>query len=146
MPVFHTGVRLLGRIVSLGFRDIDVNLINNLSIKHKLTGGFLIAGKDEYLEPFRSGQGRIDDLLENGESLTSNNPPQVKRWQEVRELKKQWLEQAALPEIDARRLVTQGSDAIANFREISSRTVGKEIFDSIRQLLAGLESKVANRS
>ena len=36
---------------------------------------------------------------------------------------------------------TKGAEAIAHFREISSRIVGKEIFDSIRAALATLERK-----
>ncbi|MCE2593672.1 methyl-accepting chemotaxis protein [Motilimonas cestriensis] len=103
--------------------------------------GFMITGKDEYLEPYNSGKARFNELISKGKQLTSDNPAQVERWNEVNELKSKWLEEVAEPEIAARRLVSQGAKANQHFKEVSSRTVGKQIFDSIRAMLAGLNSK-----
>lgn len=105
--------------------------------------GFMVAGKDEYLEPFNNGQKVFDKLIVKGQELTSDNPTQVERWQAVAAMKERWLAEAAKPEIAARREVTKGAEAITHFKEISSRTVGKEIFDSIRAALGTLENKVA---
>ncbi len=104
--------------------------------------GFLIAGDDSYLEPFTKGQQQFDKLIAQGRQLTSDNPAQGERWQAVAALKARWLNEVALPEIEARRHVARGAAAIARFREVSSRTVGKEIFDSIRAALQTLEDKV----
>ncbi len=104
--------------------------------------GFVIAGKDRFLEPFDQGQAVFNDLIKKGKQLTSDNPKQVVRWQKVADLKRRWITEAAEPEIAARRQVTKGEQAIANFKEISSRTVGKEIFDSIRASLANIEGKL----
>ena len=106
--------------------------------------GFMIAGKDAYLEPFNNGQKAFDVLIAKGQELTSDNPTQVGRWQKVASMKQQWLADAANPEIELRREVTTGAEAIANFKALSARTVGKEIFDSIRDALATLEKKFAN--
>jgi methyl-accepting chemotaxis protein len=103
--------------------------------------GFMVTGKDEYLEPYNSGNTRFDRLIKKGQGLTSDNPAQVKRWKEVAELKTQWLQEVAHPEIEARRQVSLGANAIANFKTISARTVGKDIFDGIRGVLANLEAK-----
>ncbi|MFC1750105.1 CHASE3 domain-containing protein, partial [Pseudomonadota bacterium] len=103
--------------------------------------GFMITGKDEYLAPFKSGQKSFDKFITEGQELTSDNPTQVDRWKEVAQLKEQWLSDVANPEMEARREVTESADAIAHFKEISSRTIGKEIFDSIRKSLADIESK-----
>ena len=105
--------------------------------------GFMIVGKDEYLEPFYSGTKAFDKLILKGQTLTSDNPAQVKRWQEVAAMKAQWLQQAANPEIAERREVTKGANAIAHFKKVSSRTVGKEIFDGIRADLAEINNKFA---
>ena len=56
-------------------------------------------------------------------------------------MKEQWLNQAANPEIAARKEVTVSAAVFAHFKQISARTVGKEIFDSIRVALGVLESK-----
>ena len=103
--------------------------------------GFMIAGKDEFLGPFKAGQNTFDALIAQGKNLTSDNPEQVERWKTIDQLKAQWLQEAALPEIEARREVSKGAKAIENFKQISSRTVGKEAFDSIRDALKVLEDK-----
>lgn len=102
--------------------------------------GFMITGEDEFLEPYRAGKQRFNKLLTKGKQLTSDNPNQGKRWEEVLRLKEQWLREAAEPEIDARMEVSRGAEAISNFKQVSSRTVGKEIFESIRIALADVES------
>ena len=106
--------------------------------------GFMVTGKDEYLEPYNKGQERFDNLIIKGQELTSDNPQQVERWQIVAQFKQRWLAEAAIPEIAARREVTEGSDAIKHFKKVSSRTVGKEIFDSIRSALATLERQLSD--
>ena len=102
--------------------------------------GFLIAGKEEYLEPYFNGIKKIVSDLKKGRDLTSDNPAQVERWDEVLRLKKRWISEAAEPEIELRKNITLGADVIAEFKRLSSRTVGKNIFDSIRKALAALES------
>ncbi|GAA6135839.1 methyl-accepting chemotaxis protein [Oceaniserpentilla sp. 4NH20-0058] len=106
--------------------------------------GFMVTGLDEYLEPFNAGKQKFISLIKKGRTLTSDNPNQDSRWQAIADLKSQWLSQAAEPEIKARREVTAGAQATASFKQISSRTVGKEIFDSIRAALAQLETKLSN--
>ena len=108
--------------------------------------GFMVTGKDEYLEPYNKGQISFDSLIVKGQELTSDNPQQVERWKVVAQFKQRWLAEAAIPEIAARREVTKGSDAIKHFKKVSSRTVGKEIFDSIRGALATLERKLSDNS
>tara|TARA_R110001592_G_scaffold362152_1_gene675167 strand:+ start:414 stop:2432 length:2019 start_codon:yes stop_codon:yes gene_type:complete len=108
--------------------------------------GFMVTGKDEYLEPFNNGIKSFDKLVKEGQALTSDNATQVRRWKDVAALQAQWLKEVAEPEISARRQVAQGASAIANFKTISARTVGKEIFDGIRGILADLESKFLRAS
>ena len=103
--------------------------------------GFMIAGADEYLEPFNKGKKIFDALIKKGANLTSDNPNQTGRWQDVAKLKSQWLNAAAEPEIESRRKVTSSLDAVQNFKEVSSRTVGKEIFDNIRAALEVLRQR-----
>lgn len=103
--------------------------------------GFMVAGEDEYLEPFNNGQKAFDRLIADGQELTSDNPTQVERWQAIARLKERWLAEAAIPEIEARREVTKGAEAVSQFKKVSARTVGKDIFDSIRAALGALEKQ-----
>ena len=45
--------------------------------------GFMVTGKDEYLEPYNNGIKQFDKLIKEGQALTRDNPTQVKRWQDV---------------------------------------------------------------
>jgi methyl-accepting chemotaxis protein len=108
--------------------------------------GFMVTGIDEYLEPYNDGNTRFDRLIKKGQELTSDNPVQIKRWKEVAGLKAQWLQEVAQPEIETRRQVSLGASATANFKTISARTVGKDIFDGIRGVLVNLEAKFLQAS
>lgn len=102
--------------------------------------GFLITGEDAYLDPYYQGKEVFADLVESGQTLTSDNPAQVARWQEVAELKARWVAEVAEPEIEARRVVGRGAEATRYFETVSSRLIGKEIFDAIRAQLANLNA------
>ena len=108
--------------------------------------GFMVTGIDEYLEPYNDGIVRFDRLIKKGKELTSDNTAQVERWRKVAELKTEWVQEVAQTEIKARRQVTLGASATANFKTISARTVGKDIFDGIRGVLANLEAKFLQAS
>ena len=108
--------------------------------------GFMIKGKEIYLEPFNSGKNNVSHLISTGRDLTSDNPSQIARWDKVKALQKKWITEVADPEIAARRIVTQGHTANQYFTEVSSRTVGKNIFDNIRELLAALNTTLQNEN
>ena len=102
--------------------------------------GFMITGDEEYLEPFVEGEKAFHALVKKGRIKTSDNPKQTTRWDEVSNLSAKWYNDVAQVEIDARRQVSLGKDATNHFKTVASRTVGKNIFDSIRAMLATLES------
>jgi len=103
--------------------------------------GFLVTGQDEYLEPYFSGEKRSLELINKGKHLTSDNPEQGVRWDELKKLRSNWIKEVAETEIETRRKVEQGFESVENFKKISSRTVGKMIFDDIRRILQGLDDK-----
>lgn len=101
--------------------------------------GFVITGEDNYLEPYDQGGRNFLELVTKGRKLTSDNPGQVKRWDEVRSLQETWVAEVAELAISARREVSQGEASQRRFQEVSSRTVGKQIFDGIRVQLAEID-------
>ncbi len=103
--------------------------------------GFLIAGQDSYLEPYNKGLKEFDKKLAEGKELTSDNPSQVQRWEKAQKMKDKWVETVAKPEIAERRLVTEASEAVNNFKKVSSRTVGKVLFDKLRGVLGVIDTK-----
>jgi diguanylate cyclase (GGDEF)-like protein/PAS domain S-box-containing protein len=106
--------------------------------------GFMVAGSNEYLESFVAGQKRFDSLINQGIELASDNPEQGVHWQAAAAIKEEWLAVAANPEIAARDDVIKAEQAQHYFERVSSRTVGKDIFDSIREALMVLEKQFSH--
>jgi methyl-accepting chemotaxis protein len=106
--------------------------------------GFVITGKEQFLAPYQTGQEHFDDLIDQGRELTADNSAQQARWRKLGDLKDQWLRESGEPRIAARREVNVGMEAIENFKRISVRTVGKDLFDAIRASLNALEAKLAD--
>ena len=103
--------------------------------------GFLVTGVEGYLDPYKAGLSKIDKNIAHGAELTSDNPTQVERWKKIQELKDNWVKESAVPEMKLRRAVTLGDTAIKNFKKISARPLGKELFDGIRAKLQILTDK-----
>ncbi|MCP4715259.1 MAG: GAF domain-containing protein, partial [Deltaproteobacteria bacterium] len=103
--------------------------------------GFLVAGKEEFLEPYQDGIADFVQTWADGKELTRDNPVQLQRWNDLKALKERWLKEIALKEIALRREVREGENAFNEFRRVSNRIVGKEIFDTLRGELGRLKDK-----
>lgn len=102
--------------------------------------GFLVAGKDEFLEPYNAGTKTFDSTIRALKNTVSDNPAQVQRLQGIEKLKEDWLKEAAEPQITARREVVKGEEADRYFQKVSTRTVGKDMFDGFREEVSSLQS------
>ena len=102
--------------------------------------GFVITGKDEFLEPFDAGLRDFERLMEEEKVLVSDNPPQVERLEEVERLHQQWLTLAAEPEIEKRREVAKATITSDTLQEILNAEVGKNILDELRSTLDEMEA------
>ncbi|HEX3019981.1 MAG TPA: CHASE3 domain-containing protein, partial [Chitinispirillaceae bacterium] len=56
--------------------------------------GFMLTGNENFLEPYNSGQKIFDENIDSAKNQVSDNPEQVKRFEQVAELKEQWLKNA----------------------------------------------------
>jgi len=108
--------------------------------------GFLVTGIDEYLEPYTNGKKLFYKFIKQGTKLSVDNKEQIKRWNEIKVLQEKWVLESAEPEIQLRREVKKGEDAILNFKKISARTLGNELFSDIRKKLALFEDKAGNNT
>ncbi len=106
--------------------------------------GYLVAGKDEFLDPFKSGQLEFDEIMKKSLSHVADNPKQVSRLNNTQSLKDNWVNKHAEPVKKIRGEVIKGAVATAEFNRLSARTVGKENFDGFRAELAKVEAKFVN--
>lgn len=98
--------------------------------------GFLITGRDESLEPYNAGkpryQARLDQLIKE----TSDNPAQVRRWQDLQQRSANWQNTVTEPGIKLRRVVTEGKDTLTDIVNFEASGEGKKQFDVMRAVFA----------
>ena len=107
--------------------------------------GFLLTGKEKFLRPLQEGKILLKEVFVELRKLISDNPSQVGRLAEIEMLVHKWDTIAAKPEIKLREEVSNGNNAILNFNKIQNSTLGKELFDVIREVLHGIDSKLQVR-
>lgn len=123
------------------YEAIDLGNKIGASLVDMETGlrGFLVSGKEEFLEPYHAGQKNFKELMAQTQKKVSDNPGQVARLKEVEQLESEWQTKHTLVAMDYRREVNVGQDAADYFKQVSARTVGKEKFDGFRAALGALE-------
>jgi methyl-accepting chemotaxis protein len=104
--------------------------------------GFMLSGKDEFLEPYDSGAERFDKYIRELSETVSDNPPQVALLGEVRSIIENWKKDVSEPNIAYRRNVGIGNtmDQVA---ELIGQAKGKTYFDAFRARIAEFQEKEA---
>jgi len=97
--------------------------------------GFLITGKEEFLEPFINSREQWDKEVQETKLLVSDNPGQVKKVNSINQKAKQWIKLAAEPEIAQRRKVQSSTISLDRIQTLLAQKTGKNILDRIRAQL-----------
>jgi methyl-accepting chemotaxis protein len=96
--------------------------------------GYLLTGKDAFLEPYRVGREQFfqkADLLRN---RVLDNPEQTKLLGQLEDRMKDWLEKVAEPEIALRDQIAR-SKTMMDVDAAVSQGGGKKIFNTLRELM-----------
>jgi len=101
--------------------------------------GFLITGKEVFLEPFNQAKKVWNDEIKQLKDLVQDNPPQVSLLIKVEELEKKWQAEAATPEIAKRRNVKVNNISLDFMQKVLREKHGKNILDQVTQSLNKLE-------
>lgn len=99
--------------------------------------GFVITGRDEYLQPYRAAEPEIVMEVDTLQSLLTSDPQQVQRLEQLRTLLDQKHRELRTV-IDVRRL--QGFDAA---QAIVANDTGKVFMDRARTIVGDMEQAVA---
>jgi len=123
------------------YQAIDLGNGITSSLVNMETGlrGYLVAGKDEFLEPYTNGKADFARLLVESKAKVQDNAVQVSRLESVEVMQNKWQEEHVKVAMQYRREVAQGEAASNHFKDISKRTVGKEKFDGFREAVASLK-------
>jgi PAS domain S-box-containing protein len=87
--------------------------------------GFVITGKEEFLEPYLAGKERIGENLDRLSVLTKDNPVQATRLEDLRRLIERRAERSALL-VEARRADASKAELLTASGE------GRELMDQVR--------------
>jgi signal transduction histidine kinase len=100
--------------------------------------GFLLAnGREEFLEPYRSGRSTERDALADTARLLEGEPGLLAQLAQVQAAAREWRREVAMPAIrEARSADGVSRDTIADVEQ------GKERFDAIRDELTALQEPV----
>ena len=93
--------------------------------------GYLLAGKDEFLEPYRNGEAEFTDKIAQLKKTVSDSPTQVKLLEEISAKITEWNVNAIQPAIDLR---TEIGDAktMNDMAKLVGEARGKTYFDKFR--------------
>ena len=93
--------------------------------------GYLVGGKETFLEPYYAGTKAFDSLIAVQKKLVSDNPPQVERLHQIETLKNEWVNKVAKPLISLRLEANKAEVGARDLQETLARGVGKKIQETM---------------
>ena len=98
--------------------------------------GFVVAGKEEFLDPLKQGKEDFTKHFNKIKELTSDNAKQQERLGKLFEFQKQWMATGIDPAIEARRKVAGDIGGMSGIIAEFALGKGKTSMDGMRALLA----------
>jgi methyl-accepting chemotaxis protein len=98
--------------------------------------GFMLAGEEEFLEPYNAGKSEFFENVKALQETVSDNPPQVERLEKAATLIADWISNVVEPGFDLRRAVIAGRQPFAAVDTYISSKKGKVYFDAFRAVIA----------
>lgn len=93
--------------------------------------GYLLAGKDEFLDPYKSGSNSLYKKIKSLQQTVSDNPGQVTRLREAEDIMMEWQKNVTEPSIQLRRNIGD-SKTMDDMSDIIAQAHGKKYFDKFR--------------
>ncbi|RVU39479.1 methyl-accepting chemotaxis protein [Hwanghaeella grinnelliae] len=104
--------------------------------------GFLLAGQEEFLEPYNSGNETFHEIVAELQDTVSDNPAQVALLQEIDTTISDWATQVVEPMIDLRRKIGNAKN-MDDMADLVGEARGKQYFDKFRQIMADFQAEEA---
>ncbi len=101
--------------------------------------GYVIAGKEDFLDPVKSGKADFDAAFAMIKNLTADNPAQQERLEILRGAKDSWLKSEVDATVEKRRAALTDEDRQGVFEWIA-QAHGKQAMDGMRSLLAEISA------
>ncbi len=130
-------MRSTSYMVEHTYRVIELSngLVNSMVDQETGLRGFAIGGQEDYLEPYHSGSAHFSDNFREVRNLTSDNPAQQSRFDEVAKDAEAWRAYAERV-IALRKNIASGEDINSQLDTLIASGVGKQKMDGIRAYIA----------
>ena len=93
--------------------------------------GYLLAGKDEFLDPYKTGQKKFSELVASLSKTVDDNPAQVQLLGEIRVNIDAWQEKVTEAQIELRRKIGNAK-TMDDMADLVGEAKGKVYFDKFR--------------
>jgi methyl-accepting chemotaxis protein len=100
--------------------------------------GFALSGQDDFLGPYNEGRERFERAWARMKELTSDNPVQQKRLDDLRATQQSWLSQDLEGTLALRRAVNAGTQPASALTDRITARQDKTRMDNMRKLLADI--------
>ncbi len=97
--------------------------------------GYLLAGKEEFLDPYKNGSQQFYELTASLRETVSDNPAQVQLLSEIDETIQDWQKDVTEPTIALRRQIGDAK-TMDDMADLVGQAKGKVYFDAFRGLMA----------
>lgn len=102
--------------------------------------GFALTGQDDFLGPYDQGRQTFEQAWAELKKLTSDNPTQQKRLDDLRSLQQAWLSQDIEGTLALRRQVNSGAQQLSALTERIIARQDKTHMDGMRAVLADIRA------
>ncbi len=110
-------------------------IVEQLASMENAQRGFLIVGREQFLEPYRNGKEIFESEISLLKNLVEDNDAQLRRLEFVESLALEWQREIAIPEIELRRKVLRNEASIDDVISITETESGKRLMETIRGLM-----------
>jgi methyl-accepting chemotaxis protein len=97
--------------------------------------GYLLAGKEDFLNPYQTGEKETYEKIHTLKQTVNDNPTQVERLTEVEKVLKNWQSNVTEPTIDLRRTIGDAK-TMNDMAKLVGEARGKKYFDQLRNQIA----------
>mgnify|MGYP001816190566 CR=1 FL=1 len=102
--------------------------------------GFLLAGNEEFLDPYNEGQNNFSELVSSLSRTVDDNPAQVQLLSEINTTINEWQTQVVNPQIDLRRKIGNAK-TMDDMADLIAEARGKNYFDGFREIMADFSAE-----
>jgi len=132
---------VIGAYMAVGMaKDILATAVETQSAMR----GYLLAGKDDFLQPYQEGLQRFDALIADLTQRVGDSPAQVALLGQMSETLKGWQSEVADPDIGFRRLIGN-SRSMDDMADLVGEQQGKVYTDKFQSLMNDFKAEEQNR-